>query len=207
MSKEKDWSKMAKNFDELQDYIVGEETSFIISKELAKLHRLGNVLELGCGNGKYTRQIIHASKNITATDFAPEMVDAAKEKLEDLENLHIEKADCYKLKYEDNSFDTVFMANLIHVVLEPEEALAEAKRVLKKDGKLILLSFTPDGMTLENIENMKRKYLEVFGSFPDKKVPMMLKDLVSMVEAKEMAVNKAELIGSDTKAMFVIAAH
>lgn len=205
MATEKDWSGMAKDFDKLQDYIVGEGTNYIIAKELAKLHKLKNVLELGCGNGKYTRQIINAVDHITATDFSEKMVIAATDKLKDLKNLTIEQADCYNLDYADESFDTVFMANLIHVVLEPELALNEARRVLKKNGRLIMVSFTSDGMSFEDLEIMKKRYIEVFGTFPEKKAPMLLKDLVKIVEKNNFQIGKADLVGNKTKAMYLIA--
>jgi ubiquinone/menaquinone biosynthesis C-methylase UbiE len=205
MSAEKNWSGMAKDFDKLQDYIVGKETNFIIAKELAKLHKLKKVLELGCGNGKYTRQIIHAVDHITATDFSEDMVVAATEKLKDLKSLTIEQADCYNLEYADESFDTVFMANLIHVVLKPELALSEARRVLKKNGRLIIVSFTSDGMSLENLEIMKERYLEVFGKFPEKNAPMKLNDLIKMVGENNFQIDKAELLSDKTKAMYLIA--
>jgi ubiquinone/menaquinone biosynthesis C-methylase UbiE len=205
MSKEKNWSGVANDFDKLQNYIVGKETNFVIAKELAKLHILGNVLELGCGNGKYTRQIIHSVDHITATDFSEDMVIAATEKLKDLTNLTIEQADCYNLEYADESFDTVFMANLIHVVLKPELALSEARRVLKKNGHLIIVSFTSDGMSLEDLEIMKKRYLEVFGKFPEKNAPMLLKNLIKLVEQNNFQTDKAELIGNNTRAMYLIA--
>jgi ubiquinone/menaquinone biosynthesis C-methylase UbiE len=205
MSLEKDWSGIVNDFDRRQDYIVGPETNFIIAKELAKLYNLGNILELGCGNGKYTRQIIHAADYITATDLSEDMVMVTKQRLADLNNLTIEQADCYKLNYADESFDTVFMANLIHVVLKPEVALAEVERVLKKNGRLVIVSFTSDGMSIKNIEIMKKRYQEVFGAFPAHKRPMFLSDLAKLVEENDFLISKAELIGNDTKAMFLTA--
>ena len=202
---EKDWSGIAGYFDRRQEYIAGEETIYVIDRELAKLNKLGKVLELGCGNGKYTRQIINAAEHITATDLSGDMLTVAAEKLKDFKNLTLEPADCYKLEYTDETFDSVFMANLIHVVLKPELALKEARRVLRKNGKLIILSFTTDGMTPENIETMKKRYLKVFGAFPEKKSPMLLNDLVKLVKDSGFQVTEAGLVGADTKAMFLAA--
>ncbi|PIE45812.1 MAG: hypothetical protein CSA45_01535 [Gammaproteobacteria bacterium] len=44
----------------------------------------------------------------------------------------------------------MFMANVIHVVEYPDKALREAQRVLKMDGRLIIVSFTMDGMNVIN---------------------------------------------------------
>jgi ubiquinone/menaquinone biosynthesis C-methylase UbiE len=40
------------------------------------------------------------------------------------------------LSYPDGSFDTVFAANLMHVISDPAKAVAEARRVLKVGGRL-----------------------------------------------------------------------
>jgi ubiquinone/menaquinone biosynthesis C-methylase UbiE len=203
--KEKNWSGLASDFDKRQDYIVGQGSIQIIEKELGQLEKLGDLLELGCGNGQYTRLISPAANSIIATDVSEDMAKAAAVKLEDCSNVTIETADCYKTRFPNEAFDTVFMANLIHVVMKPETALAEAWRILKDAGRLVILSFTSDGMTAENIGIMKERYLEVFGDFPPKAAPMMLNDLSKLVKENKFRIQSASLIGDKTKAMYVIA--
>lgn len=205
MVKEKNWSGVANDFDARQNYIVGQGSIKIIEKELAKLDKLKDLLELGCGNGKYTCLLAKAADNIIATDLSEEMLGVAKAKLKDFTNVIVEQADCYKTRYDDEKFDTVFMANLIHVIMEPEKSILEARRILKSSGRLIILSYTTDGMTAENIDIMKRRYLEVFGSFPSQKTPMELLDLIKLVEENNFAVESSLLIGDKTKAMYLIA--
>lgn len=205
MPEEKDWSNIAGDFDERQDVLIGEATNKIIKKELCSLKRLGSMLELGCGNGKYTKFMAESADEIIATDVSEEMVSVSRNKLKSFKNIVVEYSDCYKTQYETHRFDTVFMGNLIHVILEPEKALSEAYRVLKKRGALILLSFTIDGMTPENINSLNEKYLDKFGAFPQVKGPMTLNSLSRLVEKNKFTIQKAELIGEDTKAMLVIA--
>ncbi len=205
MSEEKDWSKIAKDFDDRQDFIVGESTSRIIEKYLSEIKDLGQTLELGCGNGKYTKLIAKNADTILATDISDEMINVAKDKLKSFNNIKLECSDCYETKYNDSFFDSVFMGNLIHVILKPEKALSEAYRILKNNGRLILISFTTDGMTPENVSFLFERYLEKFGSPPKISTPMTLKSLKEMVEKCNFVVQRAELIGDDTKAMFVIA--
>ncbi len=47
----------------------------------------------------------------------------------------------FYLSYDDLSFDVVIVSNALHIVPEPEKALAEIKRVLKDDGVLIAPTF------------------------------------------------------------------
>ncbi|MBR1597741.1 MAG: class I SAM-dependent methyltransferase [Lachnospiraceae bacterium] len=49
-----------------------------------------------------------------------------------------------KKAYDDESFDMVIIANALHVIPEPEKALSEIMRVLKKDGTLIAPNFIHD---------------------------------------------------------------
>ncbi len=205
MPREKDWSMFANDFDERQDFLAGEQTVEIIEEYLNELKDLGMMLELGCGNGKYTKIMARNADSILATDVSSEMLGTAQDKLKSLENVQFECSNCYNTNYNDTSFDSIFMGNLIHVVLEPHKALVEAHRVLKDQGKLILLSFTADGMSPEDIESLVGRYIDTFGSFPEVETPMTLKRLAEMVEESGFVIQRAELIGEGIKAIFVIA--
>ncbi len=203
---EKEWSKIAQNFDELQRYVVGEEIDKIIKDELSKLKNLGNVLEFGCGNGNYTKAISSASENILATDISSEMIEVASKKLENYKNIKTQVLDCYKTEFEDKSYDTIFMANLIHVVQDPKKVIDESYRLLKDNGKLIIISFTPDGMTVKNKMKMIAKYLKVFGKPPKGRTSFTLENLTEFVANNNFEIKTAELLGKEqSKAIFIIA--
>ena len=205
MKNEKNWTAMAEDFDERQNYVVGDNSNTIIEQELLKLKNLQNTLELGCGNGRYTKLLATVTNKIIATDVDEKMINTATEKLKNTENITFEVADCYQTSYNNNHFDTVFMGNLIHVVLEPQIALLESRRILKKGGKLILLSFTIDGMTKANIEGLKKRYIEKFGEFPEINKPMLLKDLAELVSSHGFKIKEQKLLGAESKAMYLIA--
>ena len=48
----------------------------------------------------------------------------------------------FRLPYADKSFNVVIVSNALHIVPQPEKALAEIRRVLKNDGVLIAPTFT-----------------------------------------------------------------
>ena len=48
----------------------------------------------------------------------------------------------FHLPYAEQSFDVVIVSNALHIVPEPERALAEIRRVLKEDGVLVAPTFT-----------------------------------------------------------------
>ena len=99
-----------------------------------------DVLELATGPGMIARHIAPAAKSVMATDFAPKMIETAL-KAKNPDNLSFEVADATSLRFANNSFDVVVIANALHIIPNPEKALEEIRRVLKRDGLLIAPNF------------------------------------------------------------------
>ena len=99
-----------------------------------------DVLELATGPGMIARHIAPSASSVIATDFAPKMIETAR-KAKNPENVHFEVADATSLRFEDDSFDVVVIANALHIIPNPEKALAEIRRVLKDGGVLIAPNF------------------------------------------------------------------
>ena len=102
------------------------------------------VLELATGTGLIARHIIKAAAHIQATDASVEMIAEAKRDNQSAK-LHFSVQDMFRLPYADKSFDVVIVSNALHIVPQPEKALAESHRVLKDDGVLIAPTFTHAG--------------------------------------------------------------
>ena len=99
------------------------------------------VLELATGTGLIAKHIINAAAHIEATDASAEMIVEAKRDNRSAK-LHFSVQDMFRLPYADQSFDVVIVSNALHIVPQPEKALAEIRRVLKDDGVLIAPTFT-----------------------------------------------------------------
>ena len=99
-----------------------------------------DVLELATGPGMIARHIAPSASSVVATDFAPKMIETAR-KAKNPENVRFEVADATSLRFEDDSFDVVVIANALHIIPNPEKALAEIRRVLKDGGVLIAPNF------------------------------------------------------------------
>ncbi len=130
-----------------------------IYKEISAAASGKNVLELATGPGMIAKHIAPSAKSVTATDFAPKMIEAAK-KGSVPENVSFEVADATNLRYQNDSFDLVVIANALHIIPEPEKALAEIDRVLKANGTLI----APNFIERENgKKNLWQKILSLVG--------------------------------------------
>ena len=102
------------------------------------------VLELATGTGLIAKHIVNAAAHIEATDASAEMIAEAKRDNHSAK-LHFSVQDMFRLPYADRSFDAVIVSNALHIVPQPEKALAEIRRVLKDDGVLIAPTFTHAG--------------------------------------------------------------
>ena len=99
------------------------------------------VLELATGTGLIAKHIVNAAAHIEATDASAEMIAEAKRDNRSAK-LHFSVQDMFCLPYADESFEVVIVSNALHIVPQPEKALAEIHRVLRDDGVLIAPTFT-----------------------------------------------------------------
>ncbi len=97
------------------------------------LDRNMNVLELACGTGQLSFQLYSRVRLWEATDFSEAMFTEAKKKNQSV-RLHFSVQDATLLPYATKSFDTVVIANALHIIPNPDKALSEIYRVLKPKG-------------------------------------------------------------------------
>ena len=102
------------------------------------------VLELATGTGLIAKNIVNAAAHIEASDTSAEMIREAKRRNHSAK-LYFSVQDMFCLPYADESFEVVIVSNALHIVPQPEKALAEIHRVLKDDGVLIAPTFTHAG--------------------------------------------------------------
>ncbi len=120
------------------------------------------VLELATGTGLIAKSIVNAAAHIEATDASPEMILEAKRDNRSAK-LHFSVQDMFCLPYVEESFDVVIVSNALHIVPQPEKALAEIRRVLKDDGVLIAPTFTHAG---NSFSGMVRAFFMRMAGFP-----------------------------------------
>ena len=140
------WDKNADRYDRfMRKDRAAYEKMYALIQPVVKAK---TVLELATGTGLIAKHIVNAAAHIEATDASPEMIAEAKRDNQSAK-LHFSVQDMFCLPYADKSFDVVIVSNALHIVPQPEKALAEIRRVLKDDGVLIAPTFTHGNGTLQ----------------------------------------------------------
>lgn len=121
-----------------------------------------NAIEIGCGEGFSTvrlHKMFPKNATVSASEYVPDLVPKAQKLNPDISVI---EESVYELTHKDNTFDVVFLLEVMEHLDYPEKALEEIRRVLKTGGILIL------GVPREplwRVLNMARgKYLKDFGN-------------------------------------------
>lgn len=132
------WDRIARKYaaDPVAD-IAGYEATLL--RVLALLHPGQDVLEIGCGTGSTALRLAPFTRRLLATDVSQHMIDIAREKLaaQPMAHLGFAVADAEAQVFGQGIYDAVLAFNLLHLVDDLDQALAQAVRALRPGGLLI----------------------------------------------------------------------
>lgn len=126
------------NIDKGWRRLVGKKLRSILDKKDSV------VLDVACGTGDLSVELqTNARAKIIGTDFCRPMLEIAAEK-NAKENFSIPylEADALSLPFADRSFDAVTIAFGLRNLANWKDGLSELLRILKPDGKLVVLEFS-----------------------------------------------------------------
>ena len=95
------------------------------------------------------------------------------------------------------------MANLVHVIENPLNALRESHRILKDGGLLLVISYTPYGMKWFDKIKMVIRFIRKWGKPPAHYRNLSPDELRSLVERAGFKVEDIHLIGENTRALYL----
>jgi 2-polyprenyl-3-methyl-5-hydroxy-6-metoxy-1,4-benzoquinol methylase len=104
----------------------------------------GRVVDVGCGSGATLDQLRKLGWRVEGVDSDPKAAAAASSR-----GLRVHLGSLPDQRYPDGSMDAVTMSHVIEHVLDPVSLLRECRRVLKPDGRLIVV--TPNAGSLGHI--------------------------------------------------------
>lgn len=119
------------------DRMMGVWTQFVGAQFLEWLQPAAGQrwLDVGCGTGAFTQQIIDTAKPVAVDgiDPSPEQIEFASNRA-GAAVARFRTGDAMALPYEDDAFDMAVMALVIFFVPQPEISVAEMKRVIRPGG-------------------------------------------------------------------------
>jgi ubiquinone/menaquinone biosynthesis C-methylase UbiE len=101
-----------------------------------------DILDVGCATGRLLTALAQSgARSLCGTDLAPRILEVAEKKLASTGlAIELKAADAEdRIPWPDSSFDVVTLTGVLHHLLRPRDALGEIARVLRPDGRLILL--------------------------------------------------------------------
>jgi SAM-dependent methyltransferase len=129
-----DYSRQAERYDETRSASPSVLRPLREALEGAPGRRLADI---GGGTGNYALALKREGWEPVVVDRSPAMLARAAAK-----GLEVVEADAQDLPFEDECFDAATMISMLHHVEDPSVALAEARRVLRSGGRLVLKGFT-----------------------------------------------------------------
>jgi SAM-dependent methyltransferase len=125
--------------DELERYYSPGRTWQSLAVGLAALLKLGDVLDVGSGDGAAASSLAPYCTSLTCIDTNARMIEAATERLARFPNVRALVADAHDLPFEAASFDSVLVFHTLTYAENPARALEECARVLRPGGRLVVL--------------------------------------------------------------------
>jgi SAM-dependent methyltransferase/biotin operon repressor len=125
--------------DDLERYYSPGRTWRSLTAGLAALLSLGDVLDVGSGDGAAAATIAPYCRSLRCVDTNARMIEAAGDRLARFPQVTVEVADAHVLPFSAASFDTVLVFHTLTYTERPLRALEECARVLRPGGRLVLL--------------------------------------------------------------------
>lgn len=102
---------------------------------------VGDLLDIGCGRGDILKLMATRARRAIGVDIDADARGLARAELllAGLNNCSLRKGDMYRLPFDEQSFDTIVLDDVLGTAERPLDVLLEAARVLRADGRILTL--------------------------------------------------------------------
>ena len=139
------FGRVADGWDVLRDQLFGRR--FLPTAIGAMLPRDQVVVDLGCGTGELLTHLAPSVSRAIGVDREPGMLAVARRRLARHPHVEIVEGALEAVPVADASADLALLVLVLHHLPEPGAALAEARRILKPSGKLVVVDMQPHETT------------------------------------------------------------
>jgi ubiquinone/menaquinone biosynthesis C-methylase UbiE len=167
---------MRRYFDELagkfgRQYVPGRSWKGI-AEALLKLMPPMVIADLGAGEGTISQLMAQRAKRVIAIDNSEKMVEFGSElaRKHGIGNLEFRQGDLEDVPIRAGTVDLAFLSQALHHAVHPERAIAEAWRILKPGGRIVILD-----LNRHHFEEAREMYADLWLGFTELETEKLLK--------------------------------
>jgi len=138
---------------------------------------LGEVLDIGSGDGVNAELLAPRARHVTCLDLSERVLAAARHRLERFANVDFRRGDMHDLPFESGRFDAVLLLHVLTYAKRPPLVIREAARVLRPGGAIAAVT-----LVAHEHRKIARAYDHVNLGFVRDEVETMLRDAGLEVE-------------------------
>ena len=169
--------KMRSFFDSVagrlgKDYVPGKSWKSI-AEALLRLMPPMVIADLGAGEGAFSLLLAQRAKKVIAVDTSAKMIEVAREQAlrNGVKNLEFRLGDMEEVPIKAASVDLVWISQSLHHALHPGRALAEANRILRPGGRIVILD-----LVKHRFEEARELYADEWLGFSETDLESMLEE-------------------------------
>lgn len=167
------------------------------------------VLDVGCGTGIHLERYQKAGCRVYGIDLSSAMLQVARKRLGPDANLHL--GDASNMPYPDNKFGLIIMSTVLHEMSPSVRSVVidESKRVLDKNGRILLIDFHPGpikpmkGWINKSIISIV-EFLAAGEHFRNYRHFIKNKGLPSLISDHDLSVVQEKIVGGGSMALFLL---
>jgi ubiquinone/menaquinone biosynthesis C-methylase UbiE len=168
--------KMRSYFDEMagkfgREYLPGRSWKGL-AEVLLRLMAPMVIADLGAGEGTFSQLLAQRAELVIAVDNSEKMVEYGQRmaRKNGVQNVEYRRGDLEELPIETGSVDLAFFSQALHHAQHPEQAMAEAYRILRTGGQVAVLD-----LMRHNFEQAREMYADVWLGFTEVEILRSLK--------------------------------
>jgi ubiquinone/menaquinone biosynthesis C-methylase UbiE/DNA-binding transcriptional ArsR family regulator len=167
--------KMRSFFDSVagrlgKDYVPGKSWKGV-AEALLRLMPPMIIADIGAGEGAFSLLLAERAIKVIAVDTSARMIEVAREQAlrNGVKNLEYRLGDMEELPIENAAVDLVFFSQSLHHALHPDRAIHEAARILKPNGRIVILD-----LAKHRFEEAREIYADEWLGFTESELESML---------------------------------
>jgi ubiquinone/menaquinone biosynthesis C-methylase UbiE/DNA-binding transcriptional ArsR family regulator len=167
--------KAREYFDELagkfgRSYVPGRSWKALSHALISLVPRL-TIVDLGAGEGTLSQLLAGNARKVIAVDNSPKMVEFGSKlaKQHGFRNLEYRLGDLEDPPIAKESVDLVLLSQALHHAIKPERAIQSAHRILKRNGRIVVLD-----LLSHNFERARKLYSDRWLGFSEVRLHQLL---------------------------------